>query len=98
MFCNNCGKEVNEEDKFCGNCGAKIKNTEIDNNKKSEKKKLKEWQKVIIIIIVVIASMGIIANIENYTTQQDIKRNAEKWELEHYGETKNTKKPLGQNY
>lgn len=90
MFCNKCGKEINNDDTYCGNCGAEIKNTETDSNKKKEKKKLKEWQKVIIIIIVIIASMGIIANIVNYTDQQNIKRNAEKWELEHYGETKNT--------
>lgn len=89
MFCSKCGKEINDEDKFCGNCGAEIKNTETDSNKKKEKKKLKEWQKGIIIIIVIIASMGIIANIVNYTDQQNIKRSAEKWELEHYGETKN---------
>lgn len=24
MYCNNCGKEVNDNDKFCGHCGSRI--------------------------------------------------------------------------
>lgn len=24
MYCQNCGKELNENDQFCGNCGAKV--------------------------------------------------------------------------
>ncbi|MGN1227158.1 MAG: NINE protein [Christensenellales bacterium] len=24
MFCNNCGKEINEHSSFCANCGAKV--------------------------------------------------------------------------
>ena len=83
MFCSKCGKEVDENDKFCGNCGAEIKNTGIDSNKKKEKKKLKKWQKVIIIVIVTIVTIGIIANIVNYKEQQDIKRNADLYLLEH---------------
>ena len=83
MFCNKCGKEINNDDTYCGNCGAEIKNTETDSNKKKEKKKLKEWQKAIIVVIVVIVTIGIIANIVNYKEQQDIRRNADLYLLEH---------------
>lgn len=38
MFCKNCGKKANDNDKFCTNCGAKLSNTNENkgnNNKKS---------------------------------------------------------------
>ncbi len=32
MFCNNCGKEVNEQEKFCRYCGATITNSNAESN------------------------------------------------------------------
>ncbi len=32
MFCTNCGKEVNEGEKFCSNCGASIGTNHTENN------------------------------------------------------------------
>ena len=29
MYCNNCGKKLNDEDVFCGECGCKVK--DLDN-------------------------------------------------------------------
>lgn len=32
MFCNNCGRVIEDNSKFCGKCGAKIEESKVDNN------------------------------------------------------------------
>lgn len=47
MFCNNCGKEINEDSIFCNYCGNKLRSEEIrqENNKPSLKEEIKEaWR------------------------------------------------------
>ena len=38
MFCENCGNEIKEGEKFCGKCGKSIEQGEVKNNVSSEKK------------------------------------------------------------
>lgn len=32
MYCKNCGKVLNQREKFCANCGTKLENENINNN------------------------------------------------------------------
>ena len=41
MFCENCGKELNDNVKFCGNCGARVK-IEVENVVKTESEAVPE--------------------------------------------------------
>ena len=67
MYCNNCGKEVNDNDKFCGHCGSRINiethseniNFEINKNNditdvQSVKLKTKSTKYILIALITLI--------------------------------------------
>lgn len=32
MFCQNCGKEINNDSKFCPNCGQQVNNSNVNNS------------------------------------------------------------------
>lgn len=54
MFCNKCGNELNDNDKYCNKCG-----TKVNSDKKVIKIKLHQFIIGIILIVVVIACIGI---------------------------------------
>lgn len=53
MFCLNCGKKINEKDKFCAYCGAALENNIIEDETPSEKSKPQKrtWGCLLVIII-----------------------------------------------
>lgn len=66
MFCENCGKEINDNENFCQNCGAEIKirraNSEKDvqttlANHGSNKKK--NWKIIVIVAIAIVIAIAI---------------------------------------
>lgn len=83
MFCENCGKNIEDDAKFCEHCGAVI-NTPTISNEKSEqtgvtsekasvKKEVNKPLLIAIIVIVVIAILGVIGTIafEKYFYKKD---------------------------
>lgn len=62
MKCNNCGKELKDDDIYCTSCGAKVDNPQITlNNQKKEKKKNRLLVIAITLVIVfILAITGII--------------------------------------
>lgn len=66
MFCENCGKEIKENERFCQNCGQKIEVNEeklqhkIQTNFASkETKTKKKWIGLAIVALVIIVAIGI---------------------------------------
>ena len=70
MYCTNCGKEINVNDKFCKNCGNNIENEEQHNkivNNSTEEKNTKYYHffsKYYLMIIAIINVIGL-ANYQN---------------------------------
>lgn len=52
--------------------------------------KIPKWLSTVIMIIVVIAIFAGIGKLSEYFSKQDLIRETEKWELDHYGENKTT--------
>lgn len=63
MFCQHCGKEINEEWAICPNCGNSLKETELskESDKSIKKKSKKMWLVlggIFVIIIVFFMLIG----------------------------------------
>lgn len=81
MFCNKCGRQIDNNAKFCNYCGNTVSNNILNNNQtnntsKTKKKVYQKWWFWLIIIIVILALFWgvIISNIEvsvdpNYTNE-----------------------------
>lgn len=81
MFCNKCGKQIDNNAKFCNYCGNTVSNNisnsnPINNTSKTKKKIHQKWWFWLIIIIIILALFWgvIISNIEvsvdpNYTNE-----------------------------
>ena len=72
MFCNKCGKKIDNNAKFCNYCGNIVSNNVLNNQQINNTNKIKKkfyqrwWFWLIIIIIILAAFWGIIfSNIEN---------------------------------
>jgi len=78
MYCTNCGKEINEEDKFCGFCGKKNKKVNICNKDENNKEKIfsmkyfnffKTWYVGFLIIMNLITLIGNVEYIQNFENE-----------------------------
>lgn len=58
VFCSNCGRELEEDQKFCANCGASITSNETIKEKKKGKKKFILFGGIAVVIAFVIALSG----------------------------------------
>ncbi len=54
MFCNNCGKELSENEIYCNKCGTKVNNKSTNNAKVKYKFILSNWIVFVLFIIEVI--------------------------------------------
>lgn len=63
MYCNKCGNEIKEGEKFCGKCGNELKKSKI--------KSLSMGKKILLIIAVIVIIMFIIALIMNLYNSND---------------------------
>lgn len=66
MFCENCGKEIKDNEKFCQNCGSKIKTKEINLEQESQRNfvakglsKNKNGKIIVIIVLAIVVTIGI---------------------------------------
>lgn len=83
MFCKNCGKELNENQKFCTSCGAKFSSTNKEEKEIPEVKPLKSVPQIksswgagrIITILVVLGMIGI--GVYNSLDEDSITKNNE---------------------
>lgn len=65
MYCEKCGKEIREDEKFCGRCGNPLETINISRNQRTEKnKKMKSivWKAVPLIVICVVVFSFIHSN------------------------------------
>ena len=58
MFCQNCGKELKEDNLFCTQCGCPINNINLE-NQQTVIKKTRKNKVIIIISIVIVVLIGL---------------------------------------
>lgn len=66
MFCENCGREVKENERFCHNCGSEIKIRVAESDPELQRtlvskasSKKKNWKIIAMIVLVIVVVIGI---------------------------------------
>lgn len=57
MFCENCGKKLEENDQFCEHCGFEVKKTIIENKKSKPRRRI--WKIALVLILLVLVGVGV---------------------------------------
>ena len=87
MYCNKCGREIEEENDFCTHCGQKASEKTIENSIQKERvsinsksnnklKSLKRTHIIILISVIITCTVGLIVLLSNKRKYRNIKRRA----------------------
>lgn len=96
MYCDKCGKEINEGN-FCNFCGCLVKREENVQDGLDKKKESKNRNYVKIIVLIIIIMLGIAVLLWLFFSKSDAEKFAEFVDAENYAEAASLLKEMEQN-